>query len=652
MDWLLLVHIGPVQDFIMSARRCRDLWFGSRLLSELSREVARSLHQGDVTSELIFPGALEKEESGIANKVVVVLKNAEEDQIKLAAEKARSAMEAKLLEIAESTFSPLRQNKSFQYPRAIAHIKTLMEFMWVAVPITEDGYSAARTHGERLLAARKNTRDWMPPPVAASGIPKSSLDGVRESVVHEDTYDQRASNRFLSPETRRRMFGIKGEERLCGVGILKRLGVFESDKRDGTPIFHSAGHIASAGVRRRIAASAEAQAAWNEYHDFLTSTLGQGIEDLRIGGTTSWNSEGTDVPSTLPISHVPDPNTAGLDGIVLFPSRLKDLAEVYQDVGIPLRDSQVKELEEKHRDLLRTIKVRDPHPYYAVLIADGDEMGVAIDTLTEPSKHQEFSKALDEHFALKAKDLIQKHGGSLIFAGGDDVIALLPLFTALQAARELRNLFATAMNKAGFEKNVAPTLSVGLGITHFLKDFAEARAVAKEAEQLAKEQGRNRLAIILDKRGGVPRNVVGKWLDLPSEEQGAPEENRDDALDQRLLKLTELLSAGDIPRGFAHQLLDETRVGKVGATSKEMDEIVLSLAQRVVRRRELGKALTDEFLRLLHPSRLNEKQSASNYIEQLANELLIANELRLAYSDAGITFGKPTDAQDDQEESA
>ena len=59
---LLLITIGPVQDFIAQARRTRDLWYGSHLLSELSRNVARSLAIGG--AKLIFPAldpALDKD---------------------------------------------------------------------------------------------------------------------------------------------------------------------------------------------------------------------------------------------------------------------------------------------------------------------------------------------------------------------------------------------------------------------------------------------------------------------------------------------------------------------------------------------------------------------------------------------------------------
>ena len=50
---LLLVMLGPVQEFIAQARRTRDLWFGSHLLSELSRRAARAMVDGG--AQLVFP---------------------------------------------------------------------------------------------------------------------------------------------------------------------------------------------------------------------------------------------------------------------------------------------------------------------------------------------------------------------------------------------------------------------------------------------------------------------------------------------------------------------------------------------------------------------------------------------------------------------
>src|SRR5687767_14783001 len=80
MNYVLAVSIGPVQDFIASARRSRDLWFGSWLLSELSKAAARAVadREGDVSC-LVFPspvdaGGLDPESDfNAANKIVAVV---------------------------------------------------------------------------------------------------------------------------------------------------------------------------------------------------------------------------------------------------------------------------------------------------------------------------------------------------------------------------------------------------------------------------------------------------------------------------------------------------------------------------------------------------------------------------------------------------
>ena len=50
---LVSLSIGPVQDFIAQARRSRDLWFGSHILSEISRSAAKAVAENG--GKLIFP---------------------------------------------------------------------------------------------------------------------------------------------------------------------------------------------------------------------------------------------------------------------------------------------------------------------------------------------------------------------------------------------------------------------------------------------------------------------------------------------------------------------------------------------------------------------------------------------------------------------
>ena len=60
-EHLLLIALGPVQDFIAQSRRTRDLWYGSHLLSELARCAARTLIHGG--AKLIFPDLAKGQDS-------------------------------------------------------------------------------------------------------------------------------------------------------------------------------------------------------------------------------------------------------------------------------------------------------------------------------------------------------------------------------------------------------------------------------------------------------------------------------------------------------------------------------------------------------------------------------------------------------------
>src|SRR6266566_344232 len=78
MQYLFLVSIGPVQDFIASARRTRDLWFGSWLLSELSKAAAQEIVNASAGNSLIFPAPHDENllqpdsQLNVANKIVEI----------------------------------------------------------------------------------------------------------------------------------------------------------------------------------------------------------------------------------------------------------------------------------------------------------------------------------------------------------------------------------------------------------------------------------------------------------------------------------------------------------------------------------------------------------------------------------------------------
>ncbi len=89
MAHVLVISLGPIQEFIASARRCQDLWFGSYLLSELARAAAKALPG----AALVFPdaqtvAAAPNRRAEVANKIVAVI-DGDAGAVRAAAESAR-----------------------------------------------------------------------------------------------------------------------------------------------------------------------------------------------------------------------------------------------------------------------------------------------------------------------------------------------------------------------------------------------------------------------------------------------------------------------------------------------------------------------------------------------------------------------------------
>ena len=173
MSHLLAISVGPVQEFIAAARRTRDLWFGSYLLSEISRAVAMAIeNQG---GQLIFPTSSDAE--NVANVILAELGATDPKEV---AAKAREAAQKRWLEFAEDA----RREASGVIRTNIwdDQVADVIEFYAAWVPRSDD-YQHDRARVMRLLAGRKNCRDFKQPEFNDTGLPKSSLDGQRPTVL-------------------------------------------------------------------------------------------------------------------------------------------------------------------------------------------------------------------------------------------------------------------------------------------------------------------------------------------------------------------------------------------------------------------------------------------------------------------------------------
>nr|WP_321352788.1 type III-B CRISPR-associated protein Cas10/Cmr2 [uncultured Methanoregula sp.] len=550
-DHLYVLALGPVQDFIAAARTTRDLWFGSHLLSEISKAAAWKIAEDG--GMLIFP-ALEKgdpdlnpgKDSNAFNVANIILAELPEgmnpEDINKAAKDAAQKRWMFFAEVARGAAGTAVDEAIWK-----EQINDVIEFYSAWVPFTDiKQYQSTRTRLMRLLAARKSTRNFEP---AKShwGNEKSSLDGARDSVLKKESDLQRD----LIIRMR-----LKESEELCAVGLTKRLG-------SGNVSFPSVVRVAVDPWIRGIVDSKNVEAI----------KILEKIREICERNTTIASKYSGKLYKDFPY-----------DSQILFPDRLnamKKTSERKQGKGKSwmnyLDEGDRKDLDSIKEHLIRLQRkgtndkneigfgFGEPNPYLAVLVADGDQMGKAISAIDDSERHREFSTQLSK-FAREAKKIIEDPSGlsgedgtpkrsahgCVVYTGGDDVLAFLPADTCIATARALHEKFAKLLN--GFpldpknETGKTPSLSVGIAIVHSLEPLEDILAYGRDAEKAAKKPDRNGLAVHLHTRGGGdPTKIREQWS--PTSTSG-----NSMSIDQRLEKWVNLHIADDFPDGAAYDL--------------------------------------------------------------------------------------------------
>jgi len=171
--------------------------------------------------------------------------------------------------------------------------------------------------------------------------------------------------------------------------------------------------------------------------------------------------------------------------------------------------------------------------YYCVLVADGDHMGAMLSNKenNNTDKHREISGQLDE-FSIQADEIVRKNYGQPVYAGGDDVMALLPVVQAVKCAHALAQ---------SFSKIIGGTLSVGLAVCHYKEPLSQALRHAHECESDAK-QDRDSLTLGIYHRSGEPLQIRQSWAQYGSS--------------TGLHTWTEFARRGHVSRGLPHALRD------------------------------------------------------------------------------------------------
>ncbi len=548
------VSIGPVQDFIRQARRTRDLWAGSFLLSWLSgkamlaaTEKAGSIEKPNVTRDPMFlalSGRPEPDNDGrfpfiatLPNQFTATVPDTFDGTLftcavcqawkKLADEVWKTFL--------EELVTQGRGNKTKDiWDRQIGNF-------WQVSWVFGDDHT--------LLNRRKSWRtgslgteeggdhctimgDWqeLSGHVRAKSGEREKQDGFWDAVRRQIDHHLYGKNTIGSIELRR-------SERLCAIALVKRLFPLLEPK-----ILHEVigwapdrradnGEIAT-DLRRRLrkypstaymAAVPWLLHAWkHEEEETVCENFFKAVNeqakkdndwDIALLEKAEWHPRIKEL--------VPAGRFAALDGTFFYHNgiarrraELRGNAESSrpEDIQANIKDSvdtltsALKELQNATapRGSRRRRKMMEASPFYALLFMDGDSMGKLIKEIGGTA----VSECLTP-FADAVRGIVEDANGLTLYAGGDDVLALLPLTTALGTARGLSDRFRTAFRDRGH----SATLSGAVVYAHYGTPLSAVIDTARTGlDDIAKEaNGRDSLSVTVLKPGGVKAQWVSKW---------------------------------------------------------------------------------------------------------------------------------------------
>jgi CRISPR-associated protein Cmr2 len=464
---------GPVQSFVAQARRTRDLYAGSFLLSHLAMAAMAAVEK---PGELVLPdfAGLQKnvrDHAAAPNRFI-----AQFDSEAAAIDSGRAATQA--LHNAWRTIADAVWSRYLEKTAACGlqtreiwtrQRDNFWNISWVVGP----------PEVTNLLDRRKN---WQTHELPAEGgdhcVLISNLQELSGFIRSKQRDQQDAfwnAVRAGTPD-----LDLEPNERLCAVAFIKRFFPSVAEEATGknldTQGWPSTVTIAALPWMRTTATREDFCVKAKAYAGDAASERG--------GTLTSWRR----------IRLLREfPPAAGrfreLSGNFINSTTLANADDT------PLRDNA------RRPALLRTLCELESTTgnragnFYAVLLMDGDSMGALIGTHGPAA----VTRALTQ-FATRVPDVVKAHDGVCIYAGGDDLLALLPLDRALDAASAAHRLYAES-----FGADILATISAAIVFAHYRCAFSRVLATAHELlDDVAKDEtGRDSLAIRVLKPGGV-----------------------------------------------------------------------------------------------------------------------------------------------------
>ena len=512
MTMRLDISVGPVQGFVAQSRRTRDLWGSSYLLSFLSAHAMRGAHEAG--GRIVQPVVAEDPKDplflwvmghreGSAPQIGSVPNHfgiEVDGDVPSVARAGVRALDAAWKQVCDAVWERF-VGHACAAGNETAHIwrrqiRAFWEVTWTAGPSGDQG---------GLLARRKHWRSHRP--LDEPGDKCTVMHDLQELsgyVRGESRASRTMQDRFWKGVHDHEHLGpldLRDNERLCAIALVKRLFPKVALKALGWDVdvshWPSTVYVGAVPWTRRVAYVAPQPA--REYAEAVrqsaTGVLAErrppfaGLDKATAGDFPMLDANyfHRDFVKNEGLCPLPD-GAGGASGARAALDRLlKTVYDARNEDGRPLGP---------------------PSSFYALLLADGDRLGKLVGTLGGSCAGRALSL-----FTREVPDIVSKHDGVAVYAGGDDVLAMLPVPRALACASSLSDRYMSAFADVGAAQAEA-TLSAAVVFAHVRLPLGVVIAEAHRLlDDIAKEaNGRSSLAVGVMKRGGRHCQWVTTWM--------------------------------------------------------------------------------------------------------------------------------------------
>ncbi len=457
--------VGPVQSYIEQAVKLHDLYAGSRILSSLIKTALEIISTG-ADNKIIFPYFKEGEQGKIIsfpNRCVSIIESDDINAFAIELDKAvKDKYKGNILKNLQGEKLDIVEKQLEE------HLKTY----WVAMLYDDDSsYVEQYKKLETSMGALKNIRFFEQSSNCSNYFKKCNICGERSAVFEKGKF-------------------LKEKEKLCAVCYQKR----SYDKAE-TASFPSTASISLCYWEQIL--KSDAPDLYNGYRELFSGKLPE----------QCWYAAGIEK------SKLEEQEFENID-IAAVRKKLKNID---------------KYMKERHPEVIK-------YRYYSILAFDGDSMGKWIsgiyfkENIDTAEAQIALSKALGS-FADWVKSEIRTDGfgdkskvGSVIYAGGEDFLGVVPLnnlFLTMDLLRcKFKELVSDVIRKY-IKEDKELTLSMGVCIAHYKSPLHHVLklvlSMVKEAKEYRDEK--NMFAVTLIKRSGEMLKTILPWhcndLSLP-----------------------------------------------------------------------------------------------------------------------------------------